>query len=192
LSIQSKPVNLPRRFRDKKTVFDRLVQPFEWLWHTVRYRYRRIVRSWAYWRLGMRTYDFDSCYLIEVTLFQLKRLLRACTVDAHCVHDEKDLHSLRVAIRLGERLREDDYDYASRRHAKKWGELHMDFIPLENEPDGFKGSRLDLWRDNVTPETEEQERQEFLRAIEEDDKQRERDARWFFSIMAKYYRDWWD
>lgn len=168
------------------------MKPFEWLYYEIRAKYRTLARMWAYARIGAGSYDFDSCYLIRLIIFKLQRMQHQFTHNSHCVHAEDSLKAIALAIRLGTRLSEDDYSRGVDRHSKKWGELNMDFIPLDPDNNGFKGSELKMWRSGTTPENKEQERIEFLAAIDTDDDNRARDARLFFNIIAKYYRDWWD
>lgn len=169
------------------------MKPFEWLYYEIRAKYRTLARMWAYARIGAGSYDFDSCYLIRLIIFKLQRMQQQFTHNSHCVHAEDSLKALALAIRLGTRLSEDTYSRGVDLHSKKWGELNMDFIPLDpDKNNGFKGSELKMWRSGTTPENKEQERIEFLAAVDADDDNRIRDARLFFNIIAKYYRDWWD
>lgn len=194
--MQSKAVANSGAFKKRwePAWWKKLLRPFEWLYEQCVWRvFKRTPHMWAYLKYASTDFDFDSVYLIRVNVFKLKRMLRAFTNNPHCIHEPKDLQALRLAIRLGERLSEVDYDYAARAHERKWGELNMDFEPLPEEEGGkHAGSVLKFWRKEVTPETEEQERQEFLAAVEADDKARERDARLFFGLLSKYYRNWWD
>lgn len=176
------------------TLWARIKAPFVDAYYSyIRRPVRRLRHMLAFALFARNDYDFDSCYLINLIVFKLKRMQRALTVDAHCIHDDNTLKALRLAVRIGERLSADNYNYAHDAHDRKWGELHMELDPLPGEQDDkHRGSVARFWRDKTTPETKEQERTEFLAAYDADEKARERDARWFFKIIAKYYRNWWD
>ena len=192
--IISKPVKMPLDRPRRSRLWRAIAAPLDWLEGKL-YRYKKSTRrAIAYARFGWGNYDFDGIYLVGVVLFKLERMLEQLDgADAFCHHDEQSLKSLRLAIRLGKRLQEHDYNYANTRHSRKWGELEVEFIPLDPEKhNGFKGSEMRTHRANITPETEEQEREEFMAATNEDDATKTRDGRWFFSIIAENYQAWWD
>lgn len=195
--MQMKPLKIFGR-REPSTPLSRFCDwlrvPWDWLSGKCR-RYKKCLkRSWAFAKLGWENYDFDACYLIEVMVFKLKRLYIGCTDDAVAIHEDEHLQALRLAIRLGEKLRTDDYSYFMDCHNKKWGELDLIEIPLPDDtyPEYGRAYEIRSCRPNVTEENKEQERQEFLTAVDSDDAIRKRDSRWFFAIIDKYHPFWWD
>ena len=162
------------------------------------YRTRKQVqRMWAFAMFGRENYDFDGAYLIALIVFKLKRIQRCLVNDAMCDHEPKTLQALRIAIRLGDRLSDEHYDRAMNRHNKKWGEPETTFEPASSprfggQHAGLSGSIMVTNRQNVTPATTEQERQEFMAAIDADEATQTRDARWFFAIINQQYPMWWD
>lgn len=200
-NLQMKPLKaFGRKFGlRRKTGISRfcelLLKPWDWL-SSKFYRYRKCLRrSWAFAKIGWDNYDFDSCYLLELMVFKLKRLYVGCTADAVAVHEDNHLQALRLAIRIGERLCKDDYSYFMDCHNKKWGESELIETPVpEGQYPEWAGRAYDvrIHRAKVTDETKEQERQEFLAAVNADDAIKKREARWFFSIIEKYYPFWWD
>lgn len=145
---------------------------------------------------GRENYDFDGAYLIALIVFKLKRIQRCLINDSVCSHEPKTLQALRIAIRLGDRLSGEHYDRAMNRHNKKWGEPETTFEPAgEFEGGKFAGHGVSIMvtnRRNVTPATTEQERQEFMAAIDADEATQARDARWFFAVINQHYPMWWD
>ena len=178
--------SLSRRIRD---VADYCRYPFEKLYYRIYSFKRKLARSWAFAVFGWNNYDFDAGYLIDLIVFKLKRLLAGLTdKDAFSVQEEQTIKSLKLAIKVGERLHKDAYTYAYNRHEKKWGHLQVDFEPNENG----SGSIMKTRRDNVTDADKEQEKIEILAAFESDDAAQTRDARLFFGIINAHYKAWWD
>ena len=177
--IHSKQIKL----EDKETVKDKLISAF---WPIVRI-YRKICRTLAFARLGWNNYDWDHAYLLEVMIFKMKRMQKACFEEGHHVPEKLPEQSLRLAIKLGEKLLKDDYHYHSTLHSEKWGEL--EFIEKTDES-GRKYTGMG--RSGVSPEQEDQERAEAMEAYRKDDSVKARDSRWFYSIIQKYNESWWD
>lgn len=174
-----KPVNL-----DIKTTWkDRLI---EFFWPVVRI-WRKLSRSFAFARLGWNNYDWDHAYLLQLMIFKMKRMQKACFEEGHHIPEKLPQQSLKLCIKLGEKLLKDDYFYHSGLHNAKWGEL--EFIEKTDET-GRKYTGMG--RPRVLPEQEEQERAEAMEAYRKDDSVKARDTRWFYGIMAKYQESWWD
>lgn len=167
----------------KTTWKDRLIQFF---WPVVRI-WRKLSRSFAFARLGWNNYDWDHAYLLQLMIFKMKRMQKACFEEGHHIPEKLPQQSLRLCIKLGEKLLKDDYFYHSGLHNVKWGEL--EFVEKTDET-GRKYTGMG--RSGVTPEQEEQERAEAMEAYRKDDSVKARDTRWFYGIMAKYQESWWD
>lgn len=174
-----KPISL----ESKDTWKTKLV---EWFWPIVRI-YRKVARSLAFAKLGWNNYDWDHAYLLQLMIFKMKRMQKACFEEGHHIPEKLPQQSLRLCIKLGEKLLKDDYFYFTGLHNEKWGEL--EFIEKTNES-GRKYTGIG--RPGVPKEKEEQERLEFMEAYKKDDSVKARDTRWFFGIMAKYQESWWD
>ena len=164
--------------------------PVSWVYFPVRRICRKLSRSWAYARVGWSNYDFDSGYVFELLIFKLKRLRRALLDEGHTVHDKATVQSLKLVTRLLIRLRDDDYSYFYGRHNAKWNpaKLGMSFEPI---PDS-KLLNMVTFRDSLPEDQKQQEEIEVRQAFAADEAMRDRDARWCFNIMAKYYPYWWD
>jgi hypothetical protein len=174
-----KPVNL----ETNNTWKDRLTELF---WPVVRI-YRKLARSLAWAIFAWDNYDWDHAYLLEMIVFKMKRMQVACFKEGHHIPEKLPQQSLRLCIKLGEKLVKDDYFYFSGLHNQKWGEL--EFITKTDET-GRKYTGMG--RSKVPPGQEEQERAEAMEAYRKDDAVRTRDSRWFYSIMQKYQESWWD
>lgn len=174
-----KPISL----ESKETWKTKLVELF---WPIVRI-YRKVARSLAFAKLGWNNYDWDHAYLLTLMVFKMKRMQKACFEEGHHIPEKLPQQSLRLCIKLGEKLLKDDYFYFTGLHNEKWGEL--EFIEKTDES-GRKYTGMG--RSGVPKEKEEQERLEFMEAYKKDDSVKARDTRWFFGIMAKYQESWWD
>ena len=108
--------------------------------------------------------------------------------EEHSLADEAPLKSLRVAVRIAERLKEERYeDILFERHDAKWGELQFKFEPTENDR-----SKLVTWREKAnTKRKVSQEKKEYKAAMDQAHKWRERDLTNFCRIWLKYDRRWW-
>ena len=197
IKVLSKPLRPFRRSRfDKETIWTRLWDGVCWLPSKVYYFCRkysqRIKRSWAYAKFGWENYDFDGDYLTELMTFKLKRMQKALQ-NGWSIQNEEYMQALRLAIRLGERLKRYGYHWFMDRHNAKWGEPDMLFTDSDDEYNGEKLRKMEIQRAKVVDEeTAEQERREFRIAYEADDNTKLRDARLFFRIVEKYYPGWWD
>ena len=176
-----------------------------WYWDTTFYKFysdvswkffwkplRDIKKMWDwYWKVFNYEYDFDACYIYKILAYKLRRIEHAL-VNGNAVHDPKDLKALKLAIKLADRLFEDQiyFDRPYSRHEKKWGELITWFEPCND------GTGCSYWRSRRpkanTPEEIEQEHKEFMKAGEEEEFLRKRDQKWFYGILTKYQRSWWD
>lgn len=148
---------------------------------------KKLKRALAFAIMGWSNYDWDIGYLHKLMLFKLKRMQHAL-INGVSIHEKTTLQSLRICIKLLERIVEDNYSYNTDRHDEKWGKAEFRTEPEPNSP----YSRLIVHRDKVTPETEKQERLEFLAACRKDDERETRDIKLLHNIMAKYSRAWWD
>jgi hypothetical protein len=153
----------------------------------------RISRCWAYARFAWKNYDFDGEYLVQLMTFKLKRIQRS--LQSGCsIQDKKYMQALRLAVRLGDKLKNYDYHWFMDCHNKKWGEPDVEFEDCDDETSNKAGlKRMEMRRVHVVDEaTKEQERREFMVAYEADDAIQDRDSRLFFRLIEKYYPGWWD
>lgn len=134
-------------------------------------------------------FDFDGSSLFGIIEYKLKRLEK-CLIDGCAVQDSKDLKALKLAIKLANRLNEDNYDNRfHRKHNQKWGELIMWSAPIEGSP----SVRVTMTRPKAqTDKQKAKEQKEHLSHIEFCESIRKREERWLYSILAKYLRVWWD
>lgn len=175
----AKPLNTDFEYTWKDRVKD-------WFW-PIRRLYNQIGRSIAWARLGWNSYDWDHAYLLEMMIFKMKRMQKACFEEGHHIPDKHSPQSLKLCIKLGEKLFKDDYHYHHSLHDAKWGKI--DFVKkTDKEGREYTG----MGRPGVPKEKEAEERAEFLEACHKDDSIKARDTRWFYGIMAKYQEAWWD
>lgn len=156
------------------------------LWPIIRF-YRQVSRSLAWAKLAWNNYDWDHGYLMEVIVFKLKRMEKEI-LNGHHIPDKVTNQSLKLCVKLGEKLRKDDYHYFGGLHNAKWGPV--EFIEKTDKATGR--TYTGMGRSGIPVEKEEQERAEFVEAYRKDDSIKARDTRWFYGIMAKYQEYWWD
>lgn len=151
----------------------------------------RLRRSLAYARFGWSNYDFDSSYALKLLSFKLKRLQHVLTT-GHLIQDKETTQSLRLTIRLLDKLHADDYSYFINRHNVKWYGTRYPECGFEDLNDGSDCSRMVFPSEHLPEDKQEKERAEHIAAWDADDALKTRDRRWAFSIIAKYYPYWWD
>ena len=87
--------------------------------------YIKICRSLSYAKFGWSNYDFDHAYLLEIQVMKLKRMLDCFENYGHhchtCPNYKPKMKSLRLAIKLGEKLRTDAYQKFLDIYLKKYG-----------------------------------------------------------------------
>ncbi len=149
-------------------------------------RFKRVVK-WG--RFMWTNWDFDAATIFPLLERKLLRI-QHCLINGHAIQEDKDLKALRVAIKLANRL---SNDYHERKyydwHERKWGDSVFWFTDTEDK--NYK--RWNSRRTKVkTKEDEEQEVTDLRKIWEKSPKWEDRDVKWLFAIIAKYYRVWWD
>jgi len=124
----------------------------------------RIKRAIVYAFHGWNSFDYDYAFIFHLLQFKLKRMLPE--VGKHAVLDKKTKQSLRIAVKLLEKINTNNYSYFVDEYVKRYGEIGL-FKELDN------------------PE-------EFHKAFAMDEQQRKRDINLLFDIMKKYITYWWD
>lgn len=159
---------------------------FKWKWFGKPLRDVGFAWDW-YWNVLRYDYDFEAHCIFMFMKYKLERVQKVLTRypgTANDRHGNKPLQALRLAIKLAGRISDSDYLSAfMNRHTAKWGEI-----------DGmFKRGRLSFDRPNAeTPEKVKQEQKEYHRACTRSDEVEDRERAWFFGIVNKYQRHWWD
>lgn len=187
----SRCVSKQVKFSDSAWFVDILHRrPICWVYGPLRQFWRKLARSVAYARIGWNNYDFDSGYVLQLLLFKLERLQNYLLTQGHTVQDKTTLQSLRLAIKLLNRLTNDNYSYFYDRHNAKWNptNIPMRFEKIENT----ELSEMVTFRHSLPAEVQAQESDELRAAFDADDALKTRDSRWCFNIIAKYYAHWWD
>lgn len=149
------------------------------------------------WQLNVfrHDYDFDAQFLYAIIEYKLKRVYPVLK-NGFTVQDERDMKALRLAIKLAGRLNEDGYNAVElNRHNKKWGELEIKTdrvasLGAHGEPISYY---CDMSRPGAkTPDDKEQERKEFLEAMNRSYAAMKRDETRLYGILSKYIRVWWE
>jgi len=156
--------------------------------------YKKIQRFFVWGWFMKDSYDWDYYHLEVMMLKKLEAMRHEMTTNGHCewcMDPNQDKHNLLkkmdLAIYLLKRLTTRDcLGYAINTHAKhdrKWGELKHSW-----------GERsLKLWRENAyTPELEIEEREEYRKVMDIDDRIYSRDRKICYHILEKYGPGFWD
>jgi hypothetical protein len=145
---------------------------FQWYWHVLRF-----------------DYDFDAHSIFAMTEYKLKRVEKAL-INGHAYQESQDMKALKLAIKLAGKLAKDDYDRAGyNRIERKWGKLVSWFTPIENSTNSTWHSKYE--KEN-TEEDKAQCRTEMSAYFLAAEAKRTREAKWFYAILVKYQRAWWD
>jgi hypothetical protein len=162
---------------------DELIHPFRKAWYTT--------RNFFYWGWTLkddRNWDFYFLYyVLAVKLKLMRKTLANGFVEAK--EKAKILKPLDRAIVLCERLRDQDY---SRNHdavMKKYGPLHLDFLPSKHK----NLSSGSFWNENcLFPADQKKADKASLAANIKDAKEEDNDRHELFKIMADNINKWWD
>ena len=99
-----------------------------------------------------------------------------------------DAKQMKACIKLIDRMHNGEYGYLDA-HDKKWGDLNTWFTQCDDKPKLFKWNSS---RPNAnTPKLIEQERAEFMEAMNKEDEAQRRDQKALYLIMNKNSRRWW-
>jgi hypothetical protein len=135
-------------------------------------------------------FDFDGHSLYAIIEYKLKRVEK-CLLKGYAIQEPKDMHALRLAIKLAGRLKEDKYEERSYdRIDRKYGEMKTWFEPCNDGTDNsyFRSSRSKV-------KTEEEKKEEWnyrLLQYNLSDYRMRREERWMYAILHKHLRIWWD
>jgi len=141
---------------------------------------RKLQRAISYAIFGYNNEDYDYSFIYELLEYKLKRTERAL-INGISEHDKSTLQSLRIALRLLNRINKKEYTYFLDQHDEKWGKPILSVGPIQV-----------IERPNVMAYDRTQERAELIEAMTKDDAQEIRDITLLHNIMAKYSRAWWD
>lgn len=148
------------------------------------------------WGYRLRnSYPWNSGALLEMEVMKLKELLDF--FENHGYHDPEcetykpKMKSLRLAIKLGDLLLNDEYTKYYDLYIKTWGETHCEFEEIV--AGRFKGNyRLIRLRDGKVWEPCEKEKAELDEAWKKDARRQQKHRRWFYGIIAQHGERWWD
>lgn len=134
--------------------------------------------------------NWDQYYIYVILHKKLFLMERALRNGCH-LYADKTADQVKVCVLLLDRLIKDEYhENAFKRHEEKWGEADFNFEDIEDRP-GM--SQLLITRPNVKDEKDdENERKEFRRYSNHEQKLREQDLDMLFKIMRKHIQGWWD
>jgi hypothetical protein len=153
--------------------------------------FRKLSRAFSYFKIGFNSVDYDYSDLYKLIKFKLDRYLdffiNRGWHDTECPMYRIKIKSLKLSIKLLNKIINFDYDRYSSKHDEKWGKSEIDTIPY-GEFFQLKFSR----KNAISQEDQDQERIENNIAYDKDDQERQRDLDKLFNIIRKYHICWWD
>lgn len=142
-----------------------------------------------YWNVFRNDFDFDAHSIFSMLEYKLKRVLKALE-NGCAVQEPKDIKALKLAIKLAKRLKEDNYStVAHDRVDRKYGPNHHWTTPIKGSTSVRCHSKFEKVN---TPEEEKEcndyRRNQYLMS----DVRMQKEEKWFYAILHKYMRTWWD
>jgi hypothetical protein len=135
--------------------------------------------------------NWDQHFLYVILQFKLKQMEKLHLEYGHTINAEKYAGEMRVCILLLERIIKDDYLMSCLKpHEKKWGELKMNFKPLQDDPELV--SPVFTVEKAITKEEIIQENKERMRIYKHVDDLKKQDLDMLFKNIRKYVEGWWD
>lgn len=170
------------RYRIHKFI-DNIFWPFRKTWYTIQNFF-----FWGWTLRDDRNWDFYYLYFILTLKLKLMRKSLANGV-IEAKERKKILKPLDRAIKLAERLRDQDYSRNMDKHEKKYGKLHLAFNPTKNP----RLSSGYFWNENcIYPREQRRADKAHLKANIRDAKEEDNDRKELFRIISKHINTWWD
>ncbi len=155
----------------------------------------RINRSLSYAKFGWLHYDFDFAFLYDLLAFKMRRLLGALE-NGHAVQEDEDMDALKEAIKICDRLHENNYDDNYHEiHDAKWGKTEHESVPIKEQDGSVKFYEWKVWRSgtvNASDEVKKQETQEFRQCYELGEADRLADIDRLAEILKEKSLAWWE
>lgn len=146
---------------------------------------KRLIRACQYAVHGYNSFDWDFAYIEHDMLFKLKRVEIQLKKDSSFVeYEKKDLQSLRICIRLLDRLTDNDFSVNSDAVTRKWGELEFK-KDTDSEYSVMQRTKV------TTQEERTQCNKESMVAYTKDDEHQKRYRALFYKILQQYQHRWW-
>lgn len=145
----------------------------------------------CYWAWALRhNYDWDSHFALEVLVLKLRRMehyfVREGYHDPACSNWKPKMKSLRLALKLGDRLLKSEYGQHIEAFERSHGTIGHRF---ERVPDtSYSTMRMTVGGIDAT----EAQMKAWHAAWAADERREERDRHLFYKIVAKYSPYWWD
>ena len=131
---------------------------------------------------------WDYSFLLKIIRFKIELMEKNFRENACYIGAEKDADVMKLCIYSLNRIISDDYhSNAFKRHDKKWGDLEMKTIPVDNIT-----SRLEITAPNVTEENKSQYDKEFKRCSTHAWELKRQDLEFLFNTLIKNIERWWD
>ena len=167
--------------------FSKLCRPFVRFWE-------RLCNGLAYFKFGWKNgHDWDFHYFLKLLDFKLNRLKKFYSDEKNtnmiASEASKIVSQISFAQLYLEKMITSNYcDELYAAHDAVWGSPELEFEDVEN---GY--SKLNINRKNVkTDDDYEQERSEYRKLMEHEQRIKEQCYETFFMSLAKNLDNWWD
>lgn len=154
----------------------------------LKYKISRIKRYFSYARLGSETNDYDANHWITLIRFKLQSTYRAL-LNKDSIKSYKEYKSLRICIKLCDRIQNNFHTLNIKQHYKKWGNPVLEYRPISTDR-GVVYELVDINRYFLSKEKTIEEFDDLLNSLRADDLHKEKEIRLLFRIIELYFQTW--
>lgn len=150
----------------------------------------RLKKNYLFWKNVLRyDWDFDFHGHFRMLHYKLKTV-HDCIIDDYAIQEEKDMHALRLCIKLAKKLDDDEYD------ERTWRKIEAQFGKMGSR---FENTVGESGYSRMITNYGGNESEEYIAKVwevkkamyEVSEKCMHRDERNLYAIMLKYRKAWW-
>jgi hypothetical protein len=183
-----------RLYSNTKRLFKDLTYDVKEAFKEVFWRFPRNICFWVikvaqYSRILYQDRDWDYICLLKLMQYKISRMRKNMS-HGYVADNEKYCAQMQEAEELIGKLLEDDWAKAEREaHDTKWGELHIESIPIPNQ----QASECRFLRLNVrTDKDNKQERKEYNKIMDLEVERKKAAWNRLFYLLKNHMEKWWD
>jgi hypothetical protein len=158
------------------------------LWSSLRFWVSSLKRYHVFGKLGYYSNDTDPINVVKLLKFKLFLIHKALTNQT--TQSQKEYQSIRIAIKLCDRISDGFYTLNQNKHYCKWGFPVYEYRPIALE-NRVQYQLVDINRYQNDVATQQIEQNELLDALRADEAHKDRDHKLLSEIITKYYNTWW-
>ncbi len=161
----------------------------------VRRKWRQIKNVIGWIPVLWKQFDFDYSYSLEVFKYQLLKQAKYMESDrAMSVNSRIDAQKIRMAVRLMDKVYDEDYAYEYMQRLKdKYGDDVVDFTFLDiPDKSGYSEMKWKFEVDEKYESLRDEIRENHDKWFEESYEKQERSHKLLYKLLEFYIRRWWD